>query len=75
MREHFPLLAEDPDLVYLDSAATSQKPLLVIERMDRYYRQENANVHRGVYQLSELATRAFEEARQGIAQSLGVASH
>ncbi len=70
MREHFPLLANDPELVYLDSAATSQKPASVIERMNRYYLSENANVHRGVYKLSEDATRAFEEARQTIARSL-----
>ncbi len=75
MRELFPLLANDPELVYLDSAATSQKPDCVIERMDRYYRRENANVHRGVYQLSEDATRAFEEGRQTIARSLGAEAH
>jgi len=57
------MFARDPDLVYLDSAATSQKPKLVIDRMDQYYSFENANVHRGVYQLSEDATRAFEGAR------------
>lgn len=70
-RSAFPLLASDPDLVYLDSAATSQKPQVVIDRLQQYYSQENANVHRGVYQLSEAATRAFEGARSSIARHLG----
>ncbi len=68
MKELFPLLAGDPELVYLDTAATSQKPKSVIERLERYYRTENANVHRGVYELSEHATRAFEEARRSVAR-------
>ena len=71
MKEHFPLLAGDPELVYLDTAATSQKPRSVIERLERYYRSENANVHRGVYELSEQATRSFEEARRTIARWIG----
>ena len=50
-------------LVYLDSAATSQKPLAVLDAMDRYYREYNANVHRGVYTIAEEATAAFEAAR------------
>ncbi|RTE66523.1 SufS family cysteine desulfurase [Amphritea opalescens] len=50
-------------LVYLDNAATSQKPETVIRAVEQFYRQQNANVHRGAYQLSEQATRAFETAR------------
>ena len=73
LRELFPMFARDPDLVYLDSAATSQKPKLVIDRMDQYYSFENANVHRGVYQLSEDATRAFEGARSTVARALHAA--
>jgi cysteine desulfurase/selenocysteine lyase len=64
----FPIFKSHPELVYLDSNATSQKPESVIEAIDRYYRSENANVHRGVYQLSEDATRSFEEARHRIAR-------
>jgi len=64
-REDFPLLSEG---VYLDSGATTQKPLSVIERIDRYYRHENANVHRGVYELSARATAAYEEARETVAR-------
>src|SRR5690606_1252416 len=54
-------------LVYLDNAATTQKPLAVIEALDHYYRFDNANVHRGVHALSERATAAYEGARDRIA--------
>ncbi len=67
MRAEFPIFAAHPGLVYLDSAATSQKPQIVIDRTSQFYSQENANVHRGVYELSESATRAFEGARSLIA--------
>jgi cysteine desulfurase / selenocysteine lyase len=72
VRADFPILAVEAHpgvpLVYLDSAATSQKPLAVIEAMDRYYRHYNANVHRGIHQLSELATAAYEGARERVAR-------
>lgn len=54
-------------LAYLDSGATTLKPLIVIDEMDKYYRQETANVHRGLYWLSENATNKFEETRDKIA--------
>src|SRR5215207_3187294 len=67
IRDDFPLLARStPDerpLVYLDSAASSQKPAAVIAALDHYYRYLNANVHRGVYRLSEAATEKYEAAR------------
>ena len=63
LREDFPLFAQRPELVYLDSAATSQKPRRVIEALRRYYETLNANVHRGVHHLSQEATRCYEEAR------------
>jgi len=63
-REDFPLIEQN---VYLDNGATTQKPIQVIERLNRYYLNENANVHRGVYKLSQLATLAYEEARTTIA--------
>lgn len=66
IRADFPILQQERDgkrLVYLDSGATSQKPTSVIEAMDEYYRTYNANVHRGVYRLSELATARYEESR------------
>lgn len=69
-RAQFPILANSK-LAYLDSGATSQKPQCVIDRLEHYYRSENANVHRGVYHLSEAATAAFEGARKKVATWLG----
>lgn len=66
-RDDFPVLSEHPNLVYLDSAATSLKPKSVIEAMNVYYQKVGANVHRGVYQLSYEATRLYDEAREEIA--------
>ena len=71
VREDFPILKREVrpgvPLIYLDSAATSQKPIPVIEAMDRYYRETNANIHRGIHALAEEATEAYESARQRIA--------
>ena len=72
-RSDFPLLAGNPDLCYLDTAATSQKPRAVLDAMRAYYEQDNANPHRGAYQLSVRATDRYQEARVRIAQFLGVA--
>jgi cysteine desulfurase/selenocysteine lyase len=66
VREDFPILHQQvhgKPLVYLDNAATSQKPQAVIDAVSRYYAEDNANVHRGVHLLSERATRGYEEAR------------
>jgi cysteine desulfurase/selenocysteine lyase len=74
LRADFPILDQEVfghRLVYLDSAATSQKPRSVIEAVDAYYRQDNANVHRGIYQLSERATAAYEGARAKVARLIG----
>jgi cysteine desulfurase/selenocysteine lyase len=74
VRGDFPLLARQLDgrpLVYLDSAATSQKPRAVIEAMARFYEQHNANVHRGVHRLAEEATEALEQARAAVQRFLG----
>ena len=74
IRSEFPILKERPHgkpLVFLDSAASSQKPLQVIDAMDDYYRRYHANIHRGVYHISELATEAYEEARRKIARFIG----
>ncbi|NUN52678.1 MAG: SufS family cysteine desulfurase, partial [Planctomycetaceae bacterium] len=60
-------------LVYLDSAATTQKPRSVIQRIVRFYEEENANVHRGLHRLAEAATRAYEEARAAAARFSGAA--
>jgi len=72
IRADFPILTTEVypgvPLVYLDSAASSQKPLVVLEAMDDYYRHTHANVHRGVHRLSELATTAYEGARVQVAE-------
>jgi cysteine desulfurase/selenocysteine lyase len=71
IREDFPILKRQINgkpLVYFDNAATSQKPKAVIEVIDNYYRQYNANVHRGIHKLAEEATLAHEEARDKIAK-------
>jgi cysteine desulfurase/selenocysteine lyase len=77
LRKEFPIFettARGKRLVYLDSAATSQKPRQVVDRMVRFYETENANVHRGVYELGELATAAYEGARAACARYIGATS-
>ena len=77
VRRDFPLLQttmRGHSIVYLDNAATSQKPQAVIARTERYYAAENANVHRGVYELSERATAAYEDAREKARGFLNAAS-
>jgi cysteine desulfurase/selenocysteine lyase len=74
LRRDFPILAERVNgkpLVYLDNAATTQKPASVIDALDAYYRHENANVHRGVHTLSQRATDDYEAARARIARFIG----
>src|SRR5580698_4373641 len=77
IRRDFPILAQQVHghpLVYLDNAATSQKPRAVIDAITRYYERGNANIHRGVHFLSEHATEEYEAAR-GIAQHFLNAAH
>ena len=62
------------ELIYLDSAATSQKPACVLDAMDHYYRHSNANIHRGIHTLAEEATAAYEDARQKVADFIGAKS-
>ena len=71
-RADFPLLAGNPGLHYLDSAATSQKPRVVLDAMRDYYERDNANPHRGAYELSARATERYHAARERIARFLGV---
>jgi cysteine desulfurase / selenocysteine lyase len=76
-RRDFPLLDErfhGKPLVYLDNAATTQKPGAVIDRLARFYREDNANVQRGVYALSERATAAYEAARATVQRFVNAAS-
>lgn len=77
IRQDFPILQQQVNgkpLVYLDSTASSQKPLPVIEAMDTYYREYNANVHRGIYQISEKASEAYETARKKIGRFINARS-
>ncbi|MBH15760.1 MAG: cysteine desulfurase [Gemmatimonadetes bacterium] len=77
IRAQFPTLSltmSDKPLVYLDSAATSQKPVRVIEALEAYYRESNSNVHRGIYELSRRATEAYEKSRNRMAQFIGATS-
>lgn len=72
VRPEFPNLQEkvhDKDLVYLDSAATSHKPVAVLEAIDKFYRETNSNVHRGAHQLSVKATDMYEDARAKVMKS------
>ncbi len=71
-RPDFPLLAANPSLHYLDSAATTQKPAVVLDAMRAYYEHDNANPHRGAYALSVRATDRYHESRERIARFLGV---
>jgi cysteine desulfurase/selenocysteine lyase len=77
VREDFPILGEQVHghpLIYFDSAATSQKPRAVLDALRHYYEHENANVHRGLHELSSRATEAYEKARQRVANYLGAAT-
>lgn len=78
IRRDFPILEvrvhQNLRLVYLDNAATTQKPRAVIERIARYYEQYNANVHRAIHELGEKATRAYEEARDKTAEFINAPS-
>jgi cysteine desulfurase / selenocysteine lyase len=68
IKKDFPLFAQYPSLTYLDSASTSHKPHTVLAAMQKYYTTSNANIHRGVYKLSEKSTVAYEQARHAAAQ-------
>lgn len=77
IREDFPILktkVRGKPLVYFDNAATTQKPRQVIERIKKYYEEENSNVHRGVHFLSEVATREYEAARETIRKFINAES-
>ena len=74
IRADFPILSRriyDRPLVYLDSAATAQKPLCVIETVDRLHRELNANIHRGVHYLAEESTALYEAARETVRKFVG----
>jgi cysteine desulfurase / selenocysteine lyase len=77
IRKDFPILGEvvrGQPLIYFDNAATTQKPRAVLDELRHYYEHDNANVHRGLHELSSRATEAYETARQRVASYLGAAS-
>src|SRR5207245_2950410 len=77
VRRDFPILRQKvhgKPLVYLDNAATAQKPQAVIDTLTRYYTEDNANIHRGVHLLSERATEAYEAARVKVQRFINAAS-
>jgi cysteine desulfurase/selenocysteine lyase len=73
LKREFPIFASNPDLVFLDSAASAQKPRSVIDGTADYYRTDYANVHRGVYRLSARSTELYEEAREKVRRFLNAA--
>lgn len=78
LRADFPILATrvgSEPLIYFDNASTTQKPRATIDALTHFYRRQNANVHRGAYQLAAQATNAFESARKTVAQWLNVPTH
>lgn len=73
VKEDFPIFQHDPALIYLDNAATMQKPARVINGITQFYQQENANIHRGIYPLAVQATQRYEAVREKVAQYIGAA--
>jgi len=73
LRREFPIFANNPELVFLDSGASAQKPRAVIDRIAEYYRTDYANVHRGIYRLSARSTELYEEAREKVRRFLNAA--
>ena len=71
IRKDFPIFANNPGLVFLDNASTTQKPQSVIDTLNHYYENYNSNIHRGIYQIAEKATAAYEETRKKAAHFIG----
>ncbi len=73
IRKEFPIFAQNPGLVFLDTAASAQKPAVVIDGIAEFYRQDYANVHRGAYRLSVRSTERFEQGREIVRDFLNAA--
>lgn len=71
LRKQFPILVNNPNLIYLDNAATTLKPGVVLDKMMEYYTQYGANIHRGIYPMSERATEEYERGREKVAGFIG----
>lgn len=74
IKQDFPIFQTYPELVYLDSAATSQKPQVVIDAVTDFYKTKNANIHRGIYRLADEATTVYENARKTVASFINAKS-
>ncbi len=73
IRTHFPIFSHRPELIYLDNAATTQKPISVIRAISDFYEKENTNVHRGIYEMAASTSQKYEEVRQKTADFIGAA--
>ena len=71
IREDFPIFRNNRDLVFIDNASTTQKPQSVIDTLSHYYENYNSNIHRGIYQIAEQATAAYEKTRDEVAEFIG----
>ncbi len=71
IREDFPIFKNNPDLIFLDNASTTQKPKRVLETLAYYYENYNSNIHRGIYTIAEKATSAYEETRDKVSAFIG----
>ena len=74
IKDDFPILSQqinDTPLIYLDNASTTQKPNLVIEKIENYYKNKNSNIHRGVHHLSQKATDEYENSREKVHEFIG----
>jgi cysteine desulfurase / selenocysteine lyase len=71
IKHDFPIFKNHPDLIYLDSSATSQKPQVVIDAVSSFYEKNNSNIHRGIYDLSQIATDMYENVRKKVAGFIG----
>ena len=71
IRKDFPIFANNPELVFLDNASTTQKPQSVIDTLNHYYENYNSNIHRGIYTIAEKATASYEESRDKVAAFIG----
>ena len=72
IRADFPIFQNNPDLIFLDNASTTQKPQFVIDTLTHYYQNYNSNIHRGIYTIAEKATKAYEATRDKVAAFIGV---
>ena len=71
IRKDFPIFKNNPDLIFLDNASTTQKPKRVLDTLTHYYENYNSNIHRGIYTIAEKATAAYEETRDKVAAFIG----